>query len=30
MKGITIDVQKESLTDIDTYEEYVFWQGRYT
>lgn len=30
MRGITIDVQKESLTDIDTYEEYAFWQGRYT
>ncbi len=29
-KGITIDVQKEFLTDIDTYEEYLFWQGRYT
>ena len=29
-KGITIDVQKEFLTDIDTYEEYVFWQRRYT
>ena len=30
MIGITIEVQKESLTDIDTYEEYVFWKGRYT
>ena len=30
MIGITIEVQKEFLTDIDTYEEYVFWQGRYT
>lgn len=29
-KGITIDFQKEYLTDIDTYEEYVFWQGRFT
>ena len=30
MRGITIEVQKESLTDIDTYEEYVFWQRRFT
>ena len=30
IQGISIDVQKESLTDIDTYEEYVFWQGRFT
>lgn len=30
IRGITIDVPKESLTDIDTYEEYKFWKGRYT
>lgn len=30
MKGMTIDFQQDFLTDIDTYEEYVFWKERDT
>lgn len=30
IRGITIDVPKETLTDIDTYDEYLFWKGRLT